>query len=246
MSKMSKAQTIAAFNENNDPFYLVDHKDEFSLCCVFHPMPDSEFSLGQEAFNQYAESIGEPVKDRYGLYTHGSGYEWEYVFRKVFEDDPNINKVSFDCEAGGFFAYGEDVDMMADFGHRFLEIMQNEDALMGIIHEAISEGEQRESEMERLRGTVKGFLMEHPNASVNMMTPYGFVQLAPEDGNALLKGKPLTIPGAVMGYTRGIEAESVLALHIAACTTNSSDPSNYSMITENPVEEEIQGFDLSM
>ena len=246
MSKMSKAQKIAAFNENNHPFYLVDHKDEVSLCCVFHPMPGSEFSLGQEAFNRYAESIGEPVKDRYGLYTHGSGYEWEYVFRKVFENDPNIDKVSYDCEAGGFFAYGEDVDMMADFGHRFLEIMQDEDALMGFIHEAISEGEQREAEMAELRSTVRGFLMEHPNASVNMMTPYGFVQLAPEDGKALLEGNPITIPNAVMGYTAAIEADSILDLHITACAPNSADPSSYSMITESPPEEEYQGFWMSI
>lgn len=69
---------------------------------------------------------------------------------------------------------------------------------MGFIHEAISEGEQREAEMAELRSTVRGFLMEHPNVSVNMMTPYGFVQLAPEDGKALLEGNPITIPNAMI------------------------------------------------
>ena len=58
MSEMTRAQKIRAFNESNAPFYLVDHTDEVSLCCVFHPMPDSVFSLGQEAFNRYAERIG--------------------------------------------------------------------------------------------------------------------------------------------------------------------------------------------
>ena len=87
MRETTRAQKIRAFNESNAPFYLVDHKDEVSLCCVFHPMPDSVFSLGQEAFNRYAERIGDPVKDEYGLFTHGSGYEWEYVFRKAFEKD---------------------------------------------------------------------------------------------------------------------------------------------------------------
>ena len=93
MREMTRAQKIRAFNESNAPFYLVDHTDEVSLCCVFHPMPDSVFSLGQEAFNRYAERIGDPVKDEYGLFTHGSGDEWEYVFRKAFENDPNIGKV---------------------------------------------------------------------------------------------------------------------------------------------------------
>ena len=54
MREMTRAQKIRAFNESNAPFYLVDHTDEVSLCCVFHPMPDSVFSLGQEAFNRYA------------------------------------------------------------------------------------------------------------------------------------------------------------------------------------------------
>ena len=46
MRETTRAQKIRAFNESNAPFYLVDHKDEVSLCCVFHPMPDSVFSLG--------------------------------------------------------------------------------------------------------------------------------------------------------------------------------------------------------
>lgn len=159
MRETTRAQKIRAFNESNAPFYLVDHKDEVSLCCVFHPMPDSVFSLGQEAFNRYAERIGDPVKDEYGLFTHGSGYEWEYVFRKAFENDPNIGKVSFDCEAGGFFCYGESVDMMADFGRRFRQILNDTDFLTELICKAVPEGEQREAELEQLRRTVRGFLM---------------------------------------------------------------------------------------
>ena len=145
MSQTSRKETIRQFNEENEPFYLVDHKDKVSLCFVFHPTPFHENSLGQEAFNRYSESIGEPVKDRYGLYTHGSGYEWEYVFRKAFEDDPNIDKITYDCEAGGFFCYGEDIDMMADFGKRFKEICCDEDKLFDLICEAVPEGEERES-----------------------------------------------------------------------------------------------------
>lgn len=58
MREMTRAQKIRAFNESNAPFYLVDHTDEVSLCCVFHPMPDSVFSLGQEAFNRYIFRTG--------------------------------------------------------------------------------------------------------------------------------------------------------------------------------------------
>lgn len=147
MSEMTKAQKIEAFNERNEPFYLVDHGDKVSLCCVFHPTPDSQFSLGQEAFNRYTERIGDPVTDKYGMYTHGNGYEWEAVFRKAFEHDPNIGKVAYDCEAGGFFCYGESVDMMADFGQRFLRIMNDTDSLTELLCQAVPEEENFEEGM---------------------------------------------------------------------------------------------------
>ena len=204
MREMTRAQKIRAFNESNAPFYLVDHTDEVSLCCVFHPMPDSVFSLGQEAFNRYAERIGDPVKDEYGLFTHGSGYEWEYVFRKALENDPNIGKVSFDCEAGGFFCYGESVDMMADFGRRFRQILNDTDSLTELICKAVPEGEQREAELEQLRSTVRGFLMEHPKATVDLVTPEGYLRLTPEDGKALLDGKPAQISSGVSGFACGV------------------------------------------
>ena len=37
MEGTTKAQKINAFNEINSPFYLVDHGNKVSLCCVFHP-----------------------------------------------------------------------------------------------------------------------------------------------------------------------------------------------------------------
>lgn len=58
--------------------------------------------FGQEAFNQYAIRAGEPVMDG-RFYTHGDGYEWQYVFEKAFEGEENLKQIIFDCEAGGFF-----------------------------------------------------------------------------------------------------------------------------------------------
>ena len=191
MEEMTKAQKIKAFNGNNSPFYLVDHRDKVSLCCVIHPTPYSEFSMEQEAFNRYAKSNGDPVTDRYGLFTHGSGYEWEYVFRKAFENDPGMDKVSFDCEAGGFFCYGESVDMMADFGHRFREMLNDTESFTELVCKALPDGQQREAELQQLSSTVKGFLLEHPNATVDLMTPGGYVHLIPEKGKALLNGIPV-------------------------------------------------------
>lgn len=237
MREMTRAQKIRAFNESNAPFYLVDHTDEVSLCCVFHPMPDSVFSLGQEAFNRYAERIGDPVKDEYGLFTHGSGYEWEYVFRKAFENDPNIGKVSFDCEAGGFFCYGESVDMMADFGRRFRQILNDTDSLTELICKAVPEGEQREAELEQLRSTVRGFLMEHPKATVDLVTPEGYLRLTPEDGKALLDGKPAQISSGVSGFACGVDADILLDMQIGTCAQERSDENRFFIMAEPPMEE---------
>ena len=245
MSEMTRAQKIRAFNESNAPFYLVDHTDEVSLCCVFHPMPDSVFSLGQEAFNRYAERIGDPVKDEYGLYTHGIGYEWEYVFRKAFENDPNIGKVSFDCEAGGFFCYGESVDMMADFGRRFRQIMNDTDSLTELICKAVPEGEQREAELQQLRSTVRGFLMEHPKATVDLVTPEGYLRLTPEDSKALLDGKPARISPGVPGFACGVDADIILDMQIGTCAQERSDENRFFIMAEPPMEES-EDFGMTM
>ena len=245
MREMTRAQKIRAFNESNAPFYLVDHKDEVSLCCVFHPMPDSVFSLGQEAFNRYAERIGDPVKDEYGLFTHGSGYEWEYVFRKAFENDPNIGKVSYDCEAGGFFCYGESVDMMADFGRRFRQIMNDTDSLTELICKAVPEGEQRETELQQLRSTVRGFLMEHPKATVDLVTPEGYLRLTPEDGKVLLDGKPAQISSGVSGFACGVDADILLDMQIGTCAQERSDENRFFIMAEPPMEES-EDFGMTM
>ena len=87
---VNNKQRIKMFNDQNPPFYIVDHDDgEFSLCLALSFMPKEYEAFGQEAFNQYAMQIGDPIEDR-GLYTHGDGYEWESVFKKAFENDSNI------------------------------------------------------------------------------------------------------------------------------------------------------------
>lgn len=70
---MSIEQRIKAFNRANPPFYLVEHDDgTFSLCLAFSFLRGKYAGFGQDAFNQYAKQIGEPVKED-GFYTHGNG-----------------------------------------------------------------------------------------------------------------------------------------------------------------------------
>ena len=99
---MDIRQQIEKFDAENKPFYMVDHEDGvYSLCLPLSSLKGEYYDFKQEAFNQYAIRAGEPVTDG-RFYTHGDGYEWEYVFAKAFEGEENLKKISFDCEAGGF------------------------------------------------------------------------------------------------------------------------------------------------
>ena len=66
---------------------------------------------------------------------------------KAFEDDPNIDKITYDCEAGGFFCYGKDIDMMIDFGTRFRALLNDEDTFYELICKALPEGMTQETGM---------------------------------------------------------------------------------------------------
>ena len=87
-------QFINRFNTENRPFYIVDHDSgEYSLCLAFSFLDGEYKEFGQDAFNRYALEINEPVVDGRGMFTHGSGYEWQAVFEKAFEGDPNSGRI---------------------------------------------------------------------------------------------------------------------------------------------------------
>ena len=139
---MDIRQQIKKFDEENKPFYMVDHGDgEYSLCLPLSSLKGEYSDFGQEAFNQYAVRAGEPVTDG-RFYTHGDGYEWEHVFEKTFEGEENLKKISFDCEAGGFFCYSNDFEILAEYGRRFREICMKEQEFTELVCSALSEDRQ--------------------------------------------------------------------------------------------------------
>lgn len=81
--------------------------------------------------------IGEPTTTPIGLKTHGNGYEWEAAFRQAFRNDPNIGRVLFDCEAGGFFCSCDDLDILEDFGIRFKDVCEDTDRFTEVVTEGI-------------------------------------------------------------------------------------------------------------
>ena len=135
--------------------------------------------------------------------------------------------------------------MMADFGRRFRQIMNDTDSLTELICKAVPEGEQRETELQQLRSTVRGFLMEHPKATVDLVTPEGYLRLTPEDGKALLDGKPARIPSGVPGFACGVDADIILDMQIGTCAQERSDENRFFIMAEPPMEES-EDFGMTM
>lgn len=229
---MSNEDKIKAFYRDNAPFYLVDHENgEFSLCLALSFLPKEYADFGQGAFNRYAEQIGDPIEER-GLYTHGCGYEWESVFKKAFENDSNLSKISFDCEAGGFFCYTDDLALLADFGNRFRTMCMDEDSFGDLVCKALEEAAIREAEEEKLRNTLRGFFMECPNAEAEIRTPDGDIRLTAEQGQQLLNGtlKFLVIEGSE------ISAEDFLGMEITDIREDLFHDGHFQMKTKWPEE----------
>lgn len=137
---MNIKESIKAFGKANSPLYIVDQDDgSFSLCLKLK-------DYGQEAFNAYAEEIGDPVMENGQFYTHGNGYEWETVFRRAFAYEPNLSKIYFDCEAGGFFCYADSLSLMEDLGSRFKVMIDDTEGFAYLVSSALREANQDQIE----------------------------------------------------------------------------------------------------
>ena len=173
---MNVEKRIERFNKRNEPFYLVNHGSEYSLCFLLGGKPTVSGDYGQFAFDRYAVSIGEPVETD-GWYNYGDGYDWEYVFKKAFESDNNLHSLRFDSEASGFFCFCEDLATLESFGSRFKALCENKPAFEKVVAEAMTEADQMRQESEKECQTIKEFIEQHLNCSFDMITPMGYVRL---------------------------------------------------------------------
>lgn len=239
---MTTAKRLKRFYKQNAPFYIVDHENgQYSLCLPLSFLPDEYRNFGQDAFNQYAEEIGDPVMEN-RMYTHGSGYEWESVFKKAFESDENIHRIHFDCEAGGFFCDADDLSLLEDFGSRFRAICEDRDGFAQLVSYALKEAEIQRAEEEKLNSTVRGFLMNNPGVRVEMMTPHGLLSLTAEQGQKLLDGSMEMISVAGVNVT----ADEILNQQITHIQQNLLDFNLFQMITEDGDEYEEETEDIAM
>ena len=144
----SPENRIHEMNRKLEPFSLSDYGNgEYGLSLPFTFLEEPYDNYGQEAFNRFAEEHGESVKDQYGLYTHGNGYEWERVFRTAFQDKPELKNVTFDCEAGGFYCYSHSLTILEHLGMEFKSICENETEFQPLVEKALSESQEELPEM---------------------------------------------------------------------------------------------------
>ncbi len=190
---MTVKERLDAFQKENPPFYIVDHDNgTFSLCLPLDFLNGEYCDYCQDAFDTFAEANGEPhIDDHHTIY--GNGYDWQAAFAEAFKDDPNIGRIIFDCEAGGFFCYCDNLDIIEDFGKRFKSICEDYDKFVPIVAEGIRNAEIREAEQERLMKTVKGQLMTNPKATFDIVSPLGEIRVTPEMSKKLLAGEMPTV-----------------------------------------------------
>lgn len=226
---MTIKERIKQFGKENYPFYLVEHDDgTYSLCLVRAFLKAENADYGQYAFDAYAEEIGERSVNPRGLYTHGDGYEWGYVFMKAFRREPDFWKISLDCENGGFFCDAPDLSLLEDYGKRFRLIIEDKESFTRLVSEALKEEHLLQKEEERISRQVRGFIMRHPRSDVDMLTPYGRFLMTAEVGQSLLGGRlsEIRIVETVMS------ADEFLSMTVTVAREDLIEAGYYQMKTE--------------
>jgi len=66
------------------------------------------------------------------------------VFQKAFEGDPQLGKIAFDSEAGGFYCRSRDLSALIDLGSRFKTICEDEPSFKELVCTALKEADQRQ------------------------------------------------------------------------------------------------------
>ena len=187
---MDNKSVMEKFNEKCAPFYLVDHDNgTFSLCYPFSFVDEKYRFYGQEAFDKYAERIGEPARDERGFCTHGNGYEWAVVFNKFFENDRDFARLHTDCEAGGFFCYCDDLNLMVEVGLRFKNLIDDTYTFTKTVHSALEEDKIKQKAEIEYRKTMHYFLQNAPLADMILTTSEGEFLISEDQLKGLRDGK---------------------------------------------------------
>ena len=90
-------------------------------------------------------------------------------------------------------------------------------------------------ELERV--TVGEFLQDHPDATVQLMTPGGYCTVTPKNSRAILEGAELTAHAGVSGTNRVMPAEELLKQIVCQMQQDSTDQNTFHLLTDWQAQE---------
>jgi len=179
---MSYQKKIARFNQENKPFAVLDiQTGRFSLELRFTFFFGKYRDFGREVFRQYALECEEAPEE------YGSGYDWETIFKKMFEHDVRLQEIEFDSEAGGFYCYSSNLDLLIEFGSRFKRVCENKEQFAALVSTALAEEKQRK-QYDYDNRTLRWHLQDCARCSLEIETPECHLFIERGHAKKLLKG----------------------------------------------------------
>ncbi len=144
MHQAQKEQEIRTINEQIKPFDIqMQTLGDYYLALRFSFFEGDDAGYGQDAFDAYAASKGEEPVDEHGCHVHGSGYDWDEVFRYVFKDTTGFDKLEFNSEAGCFFCDCVDLELLKQCAVTMKELCDDKERFAELAHEALDYAEQK-------------------------------------------------------------------------------------------------------
>lgn len=205
---MSKKQRVKDFNRENMPFRIYDFNDgKYSLGLPVDFLDGPFEGYRQEAFDQYAKSIGEEEN------TFGSGYDWEKVFQKVFEQEKELQEIDFDSEAGGFYCNCNKFEVLESLGQRFKQMCDDAEKFTQMVVDALTASYQEDDYHEDNR-TVKWYMQDVTRAKIEIVTKHYHLVLAERQGREILKGKNSEVYEAKTDQNVLISAKALHGLRV--------------------------------
>ena len=250
---VSVNERIEKFNHENEPFELMDFENgQFSLglflCNDSGPYKD----YCQEAFDQYAISADEEVTEGASS-THGSGYDWEIVFKKAFEREQALDEIEFDCEAGGFYCYSDKLEILENLGQRFRKMCDDKEKFKKLVVEALTVSYQEELYHVDNK-TVKYYLQDITRAKIEIKTKNHHLILEGGQGREVLEGKNIEVHERKINSSVTVLSKALLHLkvndiqydldnnHVSMEANEEDDALIFVRQTEEEVEKSVMGM----
>jgi len=79
--------------------------------------------------------------------------------------------------------------------------------------------------------TLKEFIEQNPNATLNVMTPGGYVLLPPELSQNLLHGEAVNAHAGSSDMRTVVQAAELLPQEVVSCTPHKSAPDYFYLLT---------------